>query len=167
MAELRTPPLALAFSNFGVARAAEAIDEIGHNLLALGGARLRHHRIGPLRAHTWSKRKTGNENDKGDMDWFQPHKTEPPFTLMTSPVMKLAKSEATKRMGPAISSGVAARPRGITEVAILWPAFVSSTGLDMSVATQPGATQLTRILWRASSVESPFVKLMTPPLLAP
>src|SRR3989449_6088979 len=68
---------------------------------------------------------------------------------MISPVMKLAKSEATKRIGPAISSGVAARPSGITEVAIFWPAFVSSTDLDMSVATQPGATQLTRILWRS------------------
>src|SRR2546422_1456464 len=86
---------------------------------------------------------------------------------MISPVMKLAKSEATKRIGPAISSGVPARPRGISEVAIFWPAFVSSTGLDMSVATQPGATQLTRILWRASFVGRAFVKLITPPLLAP
>src|SRR2546425_7928877 len=80
-----------------------------------------------------------------------PHKTEPPFTLMTSPVMKLARSEATKRIGPAISSAVAARPRGMTVEAILWPALDSSTALDMSVATQPGATEFTRILWRARS----------------
>src|SRR5260370_30930146 len=146
MAELRTPPLALAFSNFGVAGAAETVDEIGHNLLALGGARLRHHRIGPLRADTRSKRETSIENNNGDMDWFQPHKTEPPFTLMISPVMKLASSEATKRIGPAISSAVPARPRGITVDAIFCPAFVSSTVTDMSVATQPGATEFTRML---------------------
>src|SRR5258708_30332599 len=67
---------------------------------------------------------------------------------MTSPVMKLARSEATKRMGPAISSAVAARPRGMTVEAIFWPALDSSTAFDMSVATQPGATEFTRMLWR-------------------
>src|SRR5207248_3046684 len=77
-----------------------------------------------------------------------PHNTAPPFTLMISPVMKLARSEAANRMGPAISSGVPARRSGITVLAIFWPALVSSTGLDMSVATQPGATQFTRILTR-------------------
>src|SRR5437899_2666932 len=65
---------------------------------------------------------------------------------MISPVMKLAKSEATKRIGPAISSGVPARPRGITEVAMFWPAFVSSTGLDMSVATEPGDAMFDELL---------------------
>src|SRR5260370_23773458 len=71
---------------------------------------------------------------------------------MTSPVMKLARSEATKRMGPAISSAVAARPRGIAVEAILWPALDSSTALDMSVVTQPGATEFTRMLWRGGLV---------------
>src|SRR5260370_39427671 len=70
---------------------------------------------------------------------------------MTSPVMKLAKSEATKRMGQAISSAVAARPRGIAVEAILWPALDSSTALDMSVVTQPGGTEVTRMLCRGSS----------------
>src|SRR5258708_23146034 len=98
------------------------------------------------------------------MEGLYPHKIEPPFTLMISPVMKLARSEATKRIGPAISSAVAARPRGITLEAIFWPALVSSTGMDMSVATQPGATEFTRILCRASSGERPLVRLMMAPL---
>src|SRR4029077_1950878 len=106
-------------------------------------------------------------NGESNSDELYPHKTEPPFTLMISPVMKLARSEATKRMGPAISSAVAARPSGMTEEAIFWPAFVSSTGLDMSVATQPGATEFTRMLFRASSAARLLVKLMTPPLDAP
>ena len=37
---------------------------------------------------------------------------------MISPVMKLAKSEARKRIGPAISSAVAGRPSGIAAAAI-------------------------------------------------
>src|SRR5437660_12158352 len=86
---------------------------------------------------------------------------------MISPVMKLARSEATKRIGPAISSAVAARPRGITVDAIFWPALVSSTGTDISVATQPGAKQCTRILCRASSLAGPLVKLLLPLFLAP
>src|SRR5260370_23401000 len=106
-----------------------------------------------------------NKNDK--LDKLYPHKTEPPVTLMTSPVMKLARSEATNRMGPAISSGVAARPRGMTVEAIFWPALDSRTALDMSVATQPGATEFTRILCRASSLARPLVRLMMPPLEAP
>src|SRR5574337_423622 len=39
-------------------------------------------------------------------------------------------------------------------------------GFAMSVSTQPGATQFTSTLCRASSVESPLTKLMTAPLLA-
>src|SRR5258708_28631137 len=88
---------------------------------------------------------------------------EPAFTLMTSRVMKLARSEATKRMGPAISSAVAARPRGIAVEAIFWPALDSSTALDMSVATQPGATEFTRMLWRAGSGARALVRVVFPP----
>src|SRR4029077_20331342 len=111
--------------------------------------------IGALRQRGRHDKCASDENHCSKFEKLQPHKTAPPFTLMISPVMKLARSEATKRMGPAISSAVAARPRVITVEAIFWPAFVSSTGLDMSVSTQPGATQFTRILWRASSVARP------------
>src|SRR5260370_8964996 len=86
---------------------------------------------------------------------------------MTSPVMKLAKSEATKRMGQAISSAVAARPRGIAVEAILWPALDSSTALDMSVVTQPGATEFTRMLWRAGFGTEPLGGSDVPPFGAP
>ena len=41
------------------------------------------------------------------------------------------------------------------------------TDAAMSVATQPGATQFTRIPRGASSVARPFTRLITPPLLAP
>src|SRR5260370_11277460 len=159
MAELRAPHLALAFPDFRITRPAQRVDQIAQNLFAFGRALFRHHRIGPLRASTLNEHKTGKENDDG-VDWFQPHKTEPPFTLMTSPVMKLARSEATKRIGPATSSAVAARPRGITVDAIFWPAFVSSTGMDMSVATQPRAPELTGISWRATSEPRPIARLM-------
>src|SRR5258708_14518036 len=78
VAEKSAAALAEAFSNLGVASAAQTVDKIGHNLLAFGGARFRHHRIGPLRADTRSECETGNENSNGDVDSFQPHKTEPP-----------------------------------------------------------------------------------------
>src|SRR6266481_4304122 len=159
--------LAQAFMDLRITRAAQAVDQIGEKLLALGLALLGHHGIGPLRPTARSGPTGCKQNRCRDWDELYPHRTEPPFTLMISPVMKLARSEATKRMGPAISSAVAARPRGMTEEAIFWPAFVSSTGLDMSVATQPGATEFTRMLCRASSAARPLVRLMTPPLDAP
>src|SRR5260370_13363683 len=155
MAELRAPHLALAFPDFRITRPAQRVDQIAQNLFAFGRALFRHHRIGPLRASTLNEHKTGKENDDG-VDWFQPHKTEPPFTLMTSPVMKLARSEATKRIGPATSSAVAALPRGITVDAIFWPAFVSSTAMDMSLATQPGATEFTRMFCPPNSHSAPL-----------
>src|SRR6202158_6104849 len=167
VAKKHAAALALALADFRITRPAQRVDQIGKNLLALGDALLRHHGIGILGGNTWGGPRASKENDDGDMDGLYPHKTEPPFTLMTSPVMKLARSEATKRIGPAISSAVAARPRGMTVVAIFWPALDSSTALDMSVATQPGATAFTRILCRASSVARPLVRLMMPPLEAP
>src|ERR1700687_2138634 len=108
----------LAFSDFRITRPAQRVDQIGKNLLALGDALLRHHGIGILGGSAWGRPRASKENDYGDMDGLYPHRTEPPFTLMTSPVMKLARSEATKRIGPAISSAVAARPRGMTVEAI-------------------------------------------------
>src|SRR3989442_1750948 len=146
VAKKHAASLALAFADFRVARPTQRVDQFAENLLALGHVLLRHQGVGILRRSAWSEDRNGNHSDDGKMDELYPHKIEPPFTLMISPVMKLARSEATKRMGPAISSAVAARPRGITVEAIFWPAFVSSTGMDMSVATQPGATEVTRIL---------------------
>src|SRR3989442_7936796 len=70
-------------------------------------------------------------------------------------------------MEPAISSAVAARPRGIAALIALAPSLVLMTGLDMSVETQPGATQFTRMLWRASSVGKPLTKMMTAALGGP
>src|SRR5215471_8522500 len=172
MTEKRAPSGTFAFADSGVTWAAKACNEVVENLLALSLSLLRHHVIRVLGCGAGSKKRGSDEQSCGrdfaaKMDELYPHKTAPPFTLMTSPVMKLARSEAAKRIGPAISSGVPARRNGITVVAIFWPALVSSTGLDISVATQPGATQFTRILCRASSVARPLVKLMMPPLEAP
>jgi len=87
--------------------ARQRVDQISKNLLALGDALLRHHGIGILGGNARGGPRASKENDYGDMDGLYPHRTEPPFTLMTSPVMKLARSDATKRIGPAISSAVA------------------------------------------------------------
>src|SRR5450631_3929334 len=57
--------------------------------------------------------------------------------------------------------------QGIAAATIFCPALVSSTALDISVATHPGATELTRMLWRASSLASPLVRLIIPPFEAP
>src|SRR5205807_6016223 len=72
-----------------------------------------------------------------------PTSTAPPFTLKTSPVMKPACSVQRKRMGAAISSGLPTRPKGISR-RISSPLRGSSrAGRDMSVSTQPGATEFT------------------------
>ncbi len=81
--------------------------------------------------------------------------------------MKLARSEARNKIGPAISSGVPGRPSAIAAAIAFPPAFEWITGFDMSVATQPGATQFTKMLCRANSVDNPFTKLMMPPFDAP
>src|SRR5258706_2196364 len=72
-----------------------------------------------------------------------PTSTAPPFTLKTSPVMKLAYSVHRKSTGPAISSGVPTRPNGISRRISSPLLGSSSAGLDKSVSTQPGATELT------------------------
>src|SRR5580692_8931896 len=72
-----------------------------------------------------------------------PASTAPPFTLSTSPVIKPASGVHRNRIGAAISSGFATRPNGMVAkiVALLLGLF--NAGADMSVSTQPGATQLT------------------------
>src|SRR5437667_118925 len=56
-------------------------------------------------------------------------------------------------MGAAISSGLAARPRGMTEKMALLVFGLCSAVADMSVSTHPGATEITYMAWRAYSVD--------------
>src|ERR1700735_1046895 len=94
-----------------------------------------------------------------------PARTAPPFTLNTSPVMKLACSVHKNSTGAAISSGVPARPRGMV-CRISSPTLGSASAPALiSVLTQPGATQFTKIPDDASSVESPFTMLISAPLV--
>jgi len=59
--------------------------------------------------------------------------------------MKPASGVHRKSMGPAISRGLPTRPSGMA-AAIWGPSFGSpSVEADISVATHPGATQLTRM----------------------
>ena len=81
--------------------------------------------------------------------------------------MNVAMDEAKKSMGRAISSGRAKRRSGMTDMTFLYSRLLFNTGVLISVSTQPGATQFTKMQCRASSVESPLTKLSRPPLLAP
>ena len=56
---------------------------------------------------------------------------------------------------------------GIGTSAPFSPVFVRSTDADISVSTQPGATQFTRIFCGPSSDAKPFTKLMIAPFDAP
>src|SRR5262252_1041659 len=95
-----------------------------------------------------------------------PTNTAPPFTLKISPVMKPACGVQRNKIGPAISSGVPTRPSGMVAKTLSRVGGSFNAGADMSVATQPGATQLMYMPSRASSVESPFTMLITAPLVA-
>src|SRR5580658_6910721 len=110
-----------------------------------------------MRIEIWREHRSGH----------QPQSTEPPLTLITSPVIKVARSEAANRIGPAISSAVPTRFNGIGTRADFNPFLVRRTDADISVSTQPGATQFTKILCGPSSVARPFTKLMMAPLVAP
>ena len=72
----------------------------------------------------------------------QPTSTAPPLTLKISPEMKPAKGVQRKRMGAAISSTWAGRPSGISDNSFLDVSGSLRTATDISVPTQPGATQL-------------------------
>src|ERR1700728_262107 len=96
-----------------------------------------------------------------------PHWKEPPFTLITSPVMYVARSETAKRIGPATSSGVATRFSGYAASHFLKSApFFARADFQMSVLTKPGATQFTRMLWPASSWANALAKLIIAPFVA-
>src|ERR1041385_3447365 len=94
---------------------------------------------------------------------FYPHKTDPPFTLSTSPVMWLAQVLHRKTIGPAISSGVATRPSGMILLIASCVALSASASVVISVSTQPGATQLTLIPKPPNSGASDFVNEICPP----
>src|ERR1043165_9580959 len=167
MAELRSPSRTLQLVNMQIGRPAHRIEHLRKDLFCFAGAGFRHHGVRILRHQARIHRGNGNQYRQSSPCKSYPQSTEPPFTLMISPVMKLARSEATNKIGPAISSAVAARPSGIAAAAIFCPALVSSTGLDMSVATHPGATGFTKIPCGASSVANPLVSEMIAPLSAP
>src|SRR5262249_48128294 len=93
-----------------------------------------------------------------------PHRTEPPFTLRTSPVMWRARSDARKRIGPAMSSAVATRPMGIEPTIFANSRRSRKGAADISVSTHPGATQLTVTPDGPSSDASDFVNAIIPPL---
>ena len=65
-------------------------------------------------------------------DFSYPASTAPPFTLKISPVMKPACGEHKNRMGPAISSGVPTRPKGIESKISLRMAGSFNAGATMS-----------------------------------
>src|SRR3989475_9575709 len=74
--------------------------------MRLFGALLRHERIGVLRRcarRDHGQEDSGEQNRPSNFPRY-PHRTAPPFTLTTSPVIKVARSDARNRMGPAISS---------------------------------------------------------------
>src|SRR5580693_6414650 len=161
--------LACVILHVEVGIAAERLNHLSEDLLGLRGAFLGHHHLfGRLvlsliglaeggRGDGACKSKSG-----GEQQVFRDHpqSTDPPLTLITSPVIKVARSEAAKSIGPAISSAVPTRLTGIGTRAPFRPFLVRSTDADMSVSTQPGATQLTRIFCGPSSLASPFTKLM-------
>src|ERR1700733_12811314 len=157
MSELRAAAIAFALANFQKRWTAESIRQLAENFAGLGDALFRQHGIRILvRGHrsnnsiardvSGTQKNNHTQQSCPNIRKLQPHKTDPPFTLMTSPVMKLARSEARNKMGPSISSAVAARPSGMAAATIFWPAFELRTSLDISVATHPGATELTRML---------------------
>src|SRR5208282_1186136 len=146
----------------------QPLDRLVDDFLGFRRALIRHHFIRILSGRPRrARRRPRQECRKEKYAPIHPHRIAPPFTLITSPVMKVARSEAAKRIGPAISSARAGRFSGIAALANFELFFERSTAADMSVSTHPGATQFTRILCRASSVANPFTKLIIAPLLAP
>src|ERR1700722_18362405 len=172
MAELAQASLVGGVVHAHIGWATHRRDRLRDHFFCLRGALLGHQHYGILRpgfAHPSRRqrqRKTQRQS-RSDRQPFQPHSTAPPLTFSTSPVMNVDKSDATKSSGPAISSADATRPSGIVSTTSFIPDLVLSVLADMSVSTQPGATQFTNMLCGASSVDRPFTKLMTAPLLAP
>src|SRR5687767_6333196 len=95
-----------------------------------------------------------------------PQSTEPPLTFRISPVTCRARSEQRNTIGPAMSIAEAIRPIGIVR-RIRSFASPPNAGTDMSVSTQPGATELTVMSRGASSIANDFTNEMIAPFDAP
>src|SRR5262249_44257253 len=97
------------------------------------------------------------------------HRTMPPLTPITWPVMKAASSEQRNPHVAAISSGVPARPTGITRGAI-FSRFATlpsaSARRNIGVSIMPGEMLFTVMPWGASSSASALVSAITPPFEA-
>src|ERR1700744_1695246 len=98
--------------------------------------------------------------------FIYPTRTAPPLTFHISPEMKPAHGVQRNTIGPAISSGSAARPSGMRPSAFLDAIGSARVPADISVTTQPGAMQLQRIPCGASSEDSDLVSESRAPLLA-
>src|SRR5579864_4284338 len=153
MIETADSPRAGRVANVQVGAATERLDSLIEKLFSLRRALFGHQELIVLRSRARHRGGAhhGQDNSSEHSASTYPHRTEPPFTLITSPVTKVARSDTANRIGPAISSGVATRWSGIVAKTAFRPDFVSSAGLAMSVSTHPGATQFTRMLCRASS----------------
>ena len=114
------------------------------------------------------KRVRARDTERVDCESCSPYptKTAPPLMFQISPEMKPAHGVQRKTMGPAISSGSAARPSGMRSSAFLDAIGSARVPADISVRTQPGATQLQRMPWGASSEERLLVSESSAPLLA-
>src|SRR5579863_1078755 len=168
MIETADSPRAGRVADVQVGAATERLDSLIEKLFGLSRALFGHQELIVLRrAH----RRTAEEHSRQhrhreNLAPAHPQRKEPPFTLIISPVTKVAKSETAKRIGPAISSGVATRLRGYAASHAFALFLSADADFHMSVSTKAGATQFTKILWRASSAASPLVKLMIAPLVA-
>src|ERR1700747_559272 len=100
--------------------AAQPIDRLLQDSFCFGGTRGGHQFVRVLSApgrHEKENQQTGKKRQefKHEFGRYYPHSTAPPFILSTSPVTKVARSEAKNRIGPAISTAVATRPMGIAQ----------------------------------------------------
>src|SRR5271157_1827160 len=105
--------------NIQVFGSPQRVNRLLNELHCLCRALLGHQGLGFLRnRERRSKNPRSKKDSRQDGNCPYPHRIDPPFTLITSPVMKVARSETAKRIGPAISSGLATRLRGIGATAL-------------------------------------------------
>ena len=107
---------------------------------------------------TTVKRMLGNRRATGV------HAVLPPSTVTVVPVTRLASSDKRYETAPAASFG-SARPSGALRR--IDSSLSPSRPAVMSVAMKPGATQLTVMLVRPSSLASDRVNPLSPALDAP
>src|SRR3984893_1785665 len=101
MPELRPAAVTLALTNFEIGGGAQSFSQLAENLACLDDSLFRQHGIRILfwthrsnrpiaRDVRGAKQNNRARRSRPNFRKLQPHKTDPPFTLMTSPVMKLA-----------------------------------------------------------------------------